>query len=322
MRIRTAKFVMVPMWVMTHPKVRGNSTRIAVYAGLRAVAWEAPDMEWRSIREMARSIQDVIGVGEEAVRKHLAELGKIGAMLRHGDEIIIPDDDPELGIAVGTTKPNVGYDDTQTEGPTLFTLEEREEKTPVGTTGAWKPNQEHPSFARFWDAYPKKKDRFKAITAYNNAILHAPPGVILEGLEREKDGWKRARRPFSKIPYPATWLNRAGWMNEPDRAEGAANSTAARARAAADRQLDEVQEAMSEGRWDDAWSALVQKAGSHGHEWWVLAERIRDRPDEVVALTVGVTVDEIAQWRELRRLVYDGQWSKLSMSPAVRELGS
>jgi hypothetical protein len=326
MRIRTAKFVMIPMWVMTHPDVRGNATRIATYAGLRAVAWEAPDTEWRSMREVARAVADVNGLGEEAVRKHLAALQRIGAMRRLDDELTIPDDDPKLGTAVGTEVPSVGYDGTQTDQLGLFTTRETKENTPVGTTGgaagSGDANKEHPAFGRFWERYPRRKDRLEAVRAFNGAITEFPLHVIMEGLDREVAGWRAARRDLSKIPYPATWLNRAGFLNDADqRDRGRAATRQRRSVEAAEAQRSEVERAIADGRHDHAWQMLVERAaGRPDTAWWADAERLHARTNRVISLAVGVDEEAVRRWRTIRESVLAGNGTLVS--PLVGELGA
>lgn len=70
-------------------------------------------------------------------------------------------------------------------------------------------------FARFWDAYPKKKSKGTA----EKVFLKIKPSeqlleTMLESIEQAKtsDGWKKDNGQF--IPYPATWLNAKGWEDD------------------------------------------------------------------------------------------------------------
>lgn len=129
MRIRTAKIAITPVWVIKHPEVFGNATRMAVYAGLQVVAFESSGTEWRSGRELAASIAEVVGVGSEACRKHLAALRRIGALVILDDgDVYLAQDDPALGIGLGTGVPADGFVGTQTGSRT--TTAEKEKKTP------------------------------------------------------------------------------------------------------------------------------------------------------------------------------------------------
>jgi hypothetical protein len=72
-----------------------------------------------------------------------------------------------------------------------------------------------PLFAEFWSAYPKRKNRGQAEKAWQklkpNEQLFAE---ILQGIERAKTSefWRKESGRF--IPFPATWLNAKGWLDE------------------------------------------------------------------------------------------------------------
>lgn len=70
-------------------------------------------------------------------------------------------------------------------------------------------------FDLFWKAYPKRKSRGQAEKAFmkinpDEQLL----AVIVEAVGRAKtwDDWKKDDGKF--IPYPATWLNAKGWLDE------------------------------------------------------------------------------------------------------------
>ncbi len=70
-------------------------------------------------------------------------------------------------------------------------------------------------FERFYNAYPKKKSRGKALNWFKK---HRPESslvdTMLESLEKQKltIDWQKQNGRY--IPYPATWLNARGWENE------------------------------------------------------------------------------------------------------------
>lgn len=70
-------------------------------------------------------------------------------------------------------------------------------------------------FDEFWKAYPKKKNKIDAQKAF--AKVKAPLQTLLDAIERQKQSeqWKKDGGQF--IPYPATWLKRGAWEDEPDR---------------------------------------------------------------------------------------------------------
>ena len=76
------------------------------------------------------------------------------------------------------------------------------------------------AFASFWSAYPKKKNKGQAEKAFQK--LNPDPDLltlILSGIERAKrtEGWRKQDGQF--IPYPATWLNAQGWLDEDSTAQ-------------------------------------------------------------------------------------------------------
>lgn len=194
MRLRTAKVAIIPLWVLRHEQVRGNATRMAVYAGLQVVSFEAPETEWRSIRELAMAVSEVVGIGAEACRKHLAALEAVGALTRSGDDMDLPVDDP-MGTDVGTTEPNPGSGGTQTAEHTS-TPRKKESKTRSGYDEL---------FERFWSSYPRKEGKLAASRAFRTAQKKGDIDAVRAGLKLWLPIWAQKDPQF--IPQPATWLN-------------------------------------------------------------------------------------------------------------------
>lgn len=74
---------------------------------------------------------------------------------------------------------------------------------------------EQTAFARFWAAYPKRKNKGQAEKAFasigpDEQLLN----LMLEAIERVKDTheWTKEGRKYT--PYPASWLNAKGWEDE------------------------------------------------------------------------------------------------------------
>lgn len=71
-------------------------------------------------------------------------------------------------------------------------------------------------FELFWESYLRKVAKPTARKAWERALRRASAETILDGL----DGWLsywRQRGESQFVPYPATWLNRDGWADEPPR---------------------------------------------------------------------------------------------------------
>ena len=70
------------------------------------------------------------------------------------------------------------------------------------------------AFNEFYkDAYPRKMEPLKARRAFEKAVKNgADPREIIEGARRFAAA--TAAKGKTYIPYPASWLNAGGWMNE------------------------------------------------------------------------------------------------------------
>jgi hypothetical protein len=70
-------------------------------------------------------------------------------------------------------------------------------------------------FDLFWKAYPKKKSKLQALRTWEKLARIRPPiQELLAAITRARksDQWMKAGGQF--IPYPSTWLNDGGWMDE------------------------------------------------------------------------------------------------------------
>jgi len=70
----------------------------------------------------------------------------------------------------------------------------------------------HADFDRFWDSYPKRKNRGQAERAW--AKQRPPIDVVLSALEVQRQSRDWVKDGGQYIPYPATWLNAKGWLDE------------------------------------------------------------------------------------------------------------
>ena len=158
---------------------------------------------------------------------HLQELGLITVHRRHDPE------NPSLNL------PNayvIRYDrftaeevDDPSEAPaapfnsepvtapsaTERALDGLEATTPARSTA--KPAHAAPSepagFGAFYGAYPRHVGRRAAVKAYRQALKRADAETILDGARRLAQDPNLPEPRF--IAYPATWLNRDGWGDDP-----------------------------------------------------------------------------------------------------------
>lgn len=178
MRVRTAQFVMVPTWVMQHPEMRANGSRLAIYLAIRTIAFEEPDRVWRSDRELSVSVSEVAGLGSEACRKHITAMRSIGVILGRSGEMFLPSDVPESGDEAGYDGTHGGDDGTHAP----ITVRDRdkdprEDVSPVPSSedpdkAVGKPTRREQATGivkAWWDWY-KERNGKSPLTNFNGAV--------------------------------------------------------------------------------------------------------------------------------------------------------
>lgn len=70
------------------------------------------------------------------------------------------------------------------------------------------------TFTAFWEVYPRKVAKPKALTAYQKALTRATAEQIMEGLSAWAGYWQARNEP-EYVPHPTTWLNQDRWNDEP-----------------------------------------------------------------------------------------------------------
>lgn len=99
-------------------------------------------------------------------------------------------------------------------------------------------------FDTFWKAYPKKKSKLQALRTWEKlANIRPPIEELLAAIARARksESWMKAKGQY--IPYPSTWLNDGGWMDE-----------------------DEVEmpDVVNDKPWHETWPGIVAKGKELG----------------------------------------------------------
>jgi len=90
----------------------------------------------------------------------------------------------------------------------------REQNTEVKKKRGKKPKAdvfEPDDFKAFYEAYPKKVARIKALDAWNKAYSKPTVDVLITAINAQKQTAKWQENGGEFIPHPATWLNQGRW---------------------------------------------------------------------------------------------------------------
>ncbi len=168
---------------------------------------------WPSIATLAK----MVNASERSVQRDIQELIAL-------DELIVEwRQAPSRGIHKANlywvNLPEVTKPSHEVTDSTHEVTNSVDEVTPVGVLNLtrtikeplleYTPNK----FEEFWNLYPRKVGKQEAAKAFEKAVKSVPFIQILVGVQRLAADPNKPEMTF--LPYPATWLNRGGWSDEP-----------------------------------------------------------------------------------------------------------
>lgn len=149
-------------------------------------------------------IQD--GNGGSAVRRIYAGVNPLGTNPVKNDGV------PPSKLTGGDVKNDGGSPSKMTGSTINKKIKQEKEQPPKAPQGAaWEPVM----FERFWKLYPRKKDRAKALRAWDKLkadrkLMQTMSAALKAQMATEE--WQRDNG--RAIPYPSTWLNNRRWEDE------------------------------------------------------------------------------------------------------------
>ncbi len=93
-------------------------------------------------------------------------------------------------------------------------------------------------FEKFWESYPKRKSKGQALKTWDKLQKEKvlpELSVLLSAVAAAKAGQDWQRDGGQYIPYPSTWLNASGWLDEPVQVVNKTSETLKRFREAEER---------------------------------------------------------------------------------------
>jgi hypothetical protein len=161
--------------------------------------------------ELAKVAQLDMGQASRAILDEMRKALETPGRNPQGDPAANPSGNPSQDPSAGTpgvrgvvTAVTTGFPVPRTSNPV----------TPAGSTRARgaRPPETDAAFDQFWATYPLRVGKRTARKAWDKAISHTDPELILAGAQRYRD--LPGREP-KYTAHPATWLNADRWTDEP-----------------------------------------------------------------------------------------------------------
>lgn len=177
--------------------------------------WRAT-AEWierQSDRDHKHAVQTALNelteYGYRKVRKEQLPDGRIRTVVDwfHESQVFRPTENPVVGES-GGRETGGSIEDHSLEHHALedYVLEQER------AVAVRKPVGDDPSFALFWQTYPRKTAKGHARRAWQKAVRQTPAPDIIAGAVRYRDD---PNREPEYTALPATWLNGERWLDEP-----------------------------------------------------------------------------------------------------------
>jgi hypothetical protein len=108
------------------------------------------------------------------------------------------------------------------------------------------------NFARFYEIYPRKRDRGDAEKAFNGALRKITADKLITACERYAVWARQQGKDKQFIPYPATWLRGEQWADD---LEGEAKPVVIAKVSEADKWRMRLRSFKEKGFWSPFWGA-------------------------------------------------------------------
>lgn len=155
-----------------------------------------------------RNLATLNGCGRDAIRSAVRELEEAGYLIRRQDR----SEGGEFSEAIWeTSEPVTGLPVTGFPTTVNPTYKKTKEKKTINKNGHGDAILAE-AFETFWEYYPRKVGKAAARDTFFVAGRNSMTAILEGALRLSRDP---NLPPKQYIPYPATWLSREGWSDEP-----------------------------------------------------------------------------------------------------------
>lgn len=178
-----------------------------------------PPTTENSVRGMSAQLRDlpVASPVVQSVMREIAEALADSQWLKTWESLTRhPESEPESKPG---SRPDSGQRSGSAPGPLRIPIPNTDSKTAAAAT---KHNSRNAGFDLFWQAYPVKTAKDRALKAWQKRSPDdALTTLMLAAIERQRQS-RKWREGY--IPNPATWLNDGRWQDEPEPPSGNSSS--------------------------------------------------------------------------------------------------
>lgn len=184
-------------------------------AGLAAICKEGPDC----IRTTIKELENAGYITRSRERTENGQLGGIDYTVR---EHPVKTEKPKLENPMqDVPEQDTSAQDKPTEIKTIPIKDESIKNVsknsltpPASGECEVKQSKRDIEFESFWQAYPRKKNKIAARKAFDK--VKVPLQTLLDAIDRQKRSTQWSKDGGQFIPYPASWLNKGAWDDEPE----------------------------------------------------------------------------------------------------------
>jgi len=194
-----------------------SRARVPAQIGDRLVAvglWETADGGW-----LIHDFDDYLP--SEELRAKRAEAGRRGARARWekesaGQGDVVPHVNGETPGG-DSNLPSVAImaNGKSCPEPEPEPIKKTSSSSPSRKRSAKSQESDHPLFAEFWKAYPRREGKGKAREAFNRVVENGTqPEILVSAAARYASHHFRAKTEQKYIAHPTTWLNQERWEDD------------------------------------------------------------------------------------------------------------
>ena len=192
-------FAIIPNMAVRDPKLTANSFRLLAYLLSHNDGYE---LTYRQINAASKQLSERGWLRVEQTKLKNGQFGPKSWTLLS----------PEANEPVAGQSTADSFHSGTANGLKKTISKENKPNKKTKIENVYSPEQLEIHFNDFWQAYPLKRGKGAAATAYEKALDKVQPDYLLDKVRSFRDD---PHRPYDSTPLATTWLNQERWEDEP-----------------------------------------------------------------------------------------------------------